>query len=253
MSNLRVILQDRDTSGNSISIDERVCFSSILSGVISSFHNAARFLDDEPVMITNNPNADAPVFFSKSNSHFPFDTIILNCAGFSYWCQVIYQLSHELAHCAISRINDGNQGNKVSWIEETICEAASLYSLKWFSDNWASVSISERNPTFSENIKTYLEDLLSKEGTKRLSNCRSVCELEEINRTSQEKRDDRRNEMNRIFSLLGDEDLFALFSYRNFVKPGTIALDTTAYSKAYQSVNAVHYLCALQDQILLHS
>lgn len=239
--------------GYKFSNNERIYFSSILSGVLSSFHDTARFLDSEQIRITNNPHAKTPIYYSRTNNNLPFDLVVLNCSGFSYWCQVIYQLSHELAHCTISHMNEGCYTCSTSWIEETICEATSLYSLRWFSENWDSVFLSKLTPAYSKNIETYLVDILTKKGTNRLSNCKSIYELEEINRTSAEMREDRRNEMKWLYTLLGGNGLFALFSYRKFIMPGTIILDTVSYSSAFQSIDAVQYLCSLQDRILLRS
>lgn len=247
------IIMEKDVFGNPFSNNDRLVVESIFSGIVSSFHSAALFLVDEPVLISNDPEADSPIFYSRIvNPRFVYNTVVLNCTNFLYWCQVIYQLSHELAHCTISRMNDGSRVNEVSWIEETICEATSLYCLKWFSENWTLISLSSLSPTFSISIKSYLDSCLERNGTNRLSCCKSVYELEEINRTSQMRREDRLNEMNLLYSLIRNDDLVALFSYRNYVLGGTVTMDTDAYSRAYQSVGAIQYLCSIQNKIYMN-
>lgn len=248
---MKIIMPKCDLLGNIISDTDRFWLSSILYGVVTSFCSSNLFLENEPIFITNNSSATSPVFYSKVvNPFLKYDKIVLNCAGLSYWCQVIFQLSHELAHCVISRINDGSRNNIVSWIEETVCEATSLYCLKWFSEHWLSIPSSNQFPSYSSSIKTYLNDFLAKGGTGKLSNCRSYFELEEINHTSEDRREDRRQEMCLLYSLIQGDDLLSLFSYRSYLVDGTILLDTDTYSNAFPSIDAVQYLCSLQNSIL---
>lgn len=76
-----------------------------------------------------------PMFIPKSlNSYITNEYILLSVKKYTYWCQVIYQLSHELTHCLIYCHNKKEQ-QKAKWIEETICEAMSLYFLKLFLSN----------------------------------------------------------------------------------------------------------------------
>ena len=69
------------------------------------------------------------------NPLLEYEYIMLSVENYSYWCQVIYQLSHELTHCFIYCHNK-SENKKSKWIEETICEAISLYFLKYFGSNW---------------------------------------------------------------------------------------------------------------------
>lgn len=50
-----------------------------------------------------------------------------------YWCQYSYQFAHEFTH-VLAGFNAGWNGNK--WFEETVCETASLFSLRRMAELW---------------------------------------------------------------------------------------------------------------------
>ena len=76
-----------------------------------------------------------------------------------YWCQYVYQFSHELCHVMTNF--DAHQGHKHGWFDESLCEAASLFALHRLADVWA-----EEPPDgipdaagFAPNHRTYARDM----------------------------------------------------------------------------------------------
>ena len=85
----------------------------------------------EKCLIYNDPEAECPMLIINA---IPIQ-IRLAQSSLNYWAQTIFQLSHELCHYCIRQRKD-NKNYTLSWFEEIVCEAISLYFLKWAADNW---------------------------------------------------------------------------------------------------------------------
>lgn len=192
---------------------------------------------------------DYPMFVSKShNPGIKEEYIILSIDDYSYWCQVIYQLSHELTHCFIY-CNNKDINKNVKWIEETICEAMSLYYLKYFSKYWKDCPLSKINPTYFKSIEQYLDNILKKEGTNKLSNLNNLDDLRRLNEYCEENRADRFNEMKKLYKLIDDDSIKGLLKYKDFVGQDG-ALDTFKYKAKYLNNKSVTYICNIQENIM---
>lgn len=197
-----------------------------------------------------NTNYNSPKFCPITlNPTFDIDKIFLSVNSYSYWCQVVYQLSHELTHCFVYCHNNSEK-NKASWIEETICEAISLYFLNYFYENWDKIELSINSPNYKASIWEYLNDVLNKERTKVLSNSKGYYELMEIEKYSQEKREDRGFEMFQLYFKLSDKNIKGLINYRDYIIENKKILNTEDYIKSFPNNEAVLYLCSLQNSIL---
>ena len=76
-----------------------------------------------------------------------FHRIKISAKG-RFWCQYVFQFSHELGHL-ICKTKRGNSAN--DWFEETLCETASLFALNQLSKTWSN------NPPFP-NWKSYAKE-----------------------------------------------------------------------------------------------
>ena len=194
----------------------------------------------------------SPKFVPKSqNEGIKNELILLSIEKYSSWCQVIYQLSHEVTHCFIY-CNNKDEAFKASWIEETICEAMSLYFLKLFYKFWRDCDLSKLNNNYSDSIKKYLDDVLQKDnGTNRLYNCKNINELLIINEHSQEKRNDRYNEMIDLYNKIKKNNIIGLIKYKDYIIKNKFLLNTEEYKMAYKNNEAVALICNIQDRILI--
>ena len=106
----------------------------------------------ETCTVFNDPSSKCPMLIISRN---PIQ-IQLSQKSTQYWAQTIYQLSHEMCHYAIRQ---GHKGDSyiLSWLEETICEAISLYALEWASHNWYRCPLSMGHSEYSSSIFTYLK------------------------------------------------------------------------------------------------
>lgn len=228
------------------SVDDIYYLNVIKEVIINHFEEIGCSFDYVRKFIMNKV-LDHPKHCPKSlNKDNDYDYIYLNVKKYSYWCQVIYQLSHELGH---SFCNSNNYRDSVPWIEETICEALSLYFLNYFYENWNDIELSKINKNYYISIKEYIEDILNDKGTNRLSDCSSLDELIDINKSSTNNREDRHNEMIKLFKLMDKDNINSLIKYRDYVIDNSILLDTKNYLKKYSN-DAVKYLCELQDSVL---
>ena len=206
------------------------------------------FFDYENRQVVCEPKFSSPIFCrADENVGMNYDTVYITC-DCSYWNQLVFQLSHELTHCFIHCKNK-DRVKHIDWVEETICEAVSLYFLKYFADKWALMPLYELNCNYAKCFEDYLNNELNNTYSKRITLCTSIEELKQLNVTSQEKRENRRYERNELFKLLNIESIPALISYRNFAVDNLL-LDTVKYSQAYAINSAVSYLCNLQDKIV---
>lgn len=224
---------------------------SIIDFINKCFISLGLGVGSADLQVVKHPKRGYPQFCPQSlNSKLPCDLIFLSMDSFTFWCQLIFQASHEFTHCVIYRLSSQKEQG-VSWVEETICEAMSLVFLNTFFNNWNRCGLSSKGPSYGVCIQKYLSDRLQETGNHRLEQCHGIGELQKINRTSESRREDRRKEMHQLYRLIQSvDDIRGLVHYRDFVVPGTILLDTQRYQKAYPSSQAVQYLCRLQKNAL---
>lgn len=215
--------------------------------ILTFFHELGIKGDDKPLVIAG--GMPVPRFCAAEKNNISFNMVHLTMKAFSYWCQVIFQLSHELTHYFIY-CHCKEDGHEADWIEETICEAMSLYLLSWYRDNWKKLSLYKYNTTYDKSVGEYLENELRKEGNDRLSWCGSYQELLEIDRTSQDHREERRTERNKLFVLIHERDIMGLIFYRDYIIPNSKILDCDRYLQDFPFNLPVKYLCELQTNIL---
>ena len=82
----------------------------------------------------------------------PNDEIFIRLnTGKTFWAQYAFQFSHELCHVLCEYDADPHGNN---WFEESICELASLYTLRQMGETW------KENPPF-DHWKSYSKHLAS--------------------------------------------------------------------------------------------
>jgi hypothetical protein len=190
-----------------------------------------------------------PMFcLAKNNPPAKVDFINIAIDSFGYWCQAIFQLGHEMTHAAV-HYNSPRNTKSTPWIEETISESMSLFFLNSFADAWNTIEEFKNTPQYSTNVRTYLHNQLSKSGSGKLSMCRGYNELKQIDADSQTYREQRKNEMHKLYKLLNSENIKGLLLYRWYLQSDPLLLNTAKYREAFPHNTAVSYLCDLQDSI----
>lgn len=109
----------------------RVSLASILAVLESVFRMLTSAFGAKP---------DAPIHISRWQQEYPQVVFgrrpyrILLSTGDTYWCQYVFQFSHELCHVltGFERFRE----HRRKWFEESLCELASLYVLHRLADEW---------------------------------------------------------------------------------------------------------------------
>ena len=133
-------------------------------------------------------------------------------ANDSSWCQVIYQLSHEMCHYAM-RHNKTDKNYVLKWFEETICEAFSIYSLNYFSEHWMECCL-EKAPISDDPVHS-------------LSECSIVKDLGFVEANSWNKRYLRFNERNHLYDLFKShpDQIRLLLNYEKYADKESMTID----------------------------
>lgn len=75
--------------------------------------------------------------------------------GESYWAQYAFQFSHEFCHILCVYDTDPHSNN---WFEESICELASLYTLRQMSESWKTDAPYDHWQDYGASLYAYAEE-----------------------------------------------------------------------------------------------
>lgn len=183
----------------------------------------------EKCIVYNDTGADYPMLITNTT---PIE-IRLAVEDTSYWCQLLYQLAHELQHYVLRQLKS-NKDTKISWFEEIYCEAMSLYALDYAGTNWSQCALSKLDPTFGTNMLSYLHAELAKQGTDRLQRCSTLELLAKYEKEAEEDRAAHRNERNYLYQEISKAPAMAkeLNNYSKYVlKPDGVTIDLDCWRK----------------------
>lgn len=96
------------------------------------------FDDSESVTVVLQPTAsedDLPWTLSTANPSGEF-VVLLNVRG-NLWARLAYQFAHEFCHVLADPRTWTGPDDRFAWIEEALCEAASLFALRSMARTWA--------------------------------------------------------------------------------------------------------------------
>lgn len=99
-------------------------------------------------------NNTGPITLFKRNLRG--EVIIELNTGHRFWCQYAYQMAHEFCH-VLCRFRPGSQRNL--WFEESLCELASMFSLRAMAQDWKTNAPYPNWKIFSKSIHEYVSEL----------------------------------------------------------------------------------------------
>jgi len=92
--------------------------------------------------------------------------IIYLSAKDQYWAKYAYQFAHEYCHHLIDK-DFPPEHDQFGWFEETLCELASIHSLKFMADQWARGKAPYHNwINYHKALNNYADELLNRETNK---------------------------------------------------------------------------------------
>lgn len=117
-----------------------------------------------------------PGFYIYYNEPYPIANFELTADGRiaiglatkdTYWCQYAFQFAHEFCHALTGHSNDwrskalgGERPNH--WLEESICEVASLFALRAMGKSWKDHPPFVNWKDFAEKLTEYAEERMTK-------------------------------------------------------------------------------------------
>jgi len=167
----------------------------------------ARIFGEETMMaerclVYNDKTASVPLLIWNTT---PIRIRLAQSGGLGLWSQTIFQLSHELCHYAI-RQNKQDKDYWLSWFEEILCKAMSLYALHYSSEHWDACMLHSMNAGYSRGIQGYLDDELLKPCPLEKSSFDSLQEYED---TYYDHKDLDRAKRNELFCAIKEQPLLA--------------------------------------------
>lgn len=170
-------------------------------------HEYAQIFGEKTMMaercsVYNDPKASVPMLVLNET---PIRIRLAQYGGLGLWAQTIFQLSHELCHYAI-RQNKQDKGYCLSWFEEVLCEAMSLYALHYSSEHWEACVLHAMNAGYSGGLRRYLDDELLKPCPLENPSFDSLQEYED---TYYDHRDLNRVKRNELFCAIKEQPLLA--------------------------------------------
>lgn len=121
-----------------------------VANVLNNFYKN-EYINVYPLQICLRKNVMCNGDITHPCTHFDRSRICITTDE-AYWCQFIFQFSHELCHCTTSR---KNLPQNIKWFDEFICCFTSYFVLKQFENNSDVISrlYSNSMTTFSNYIK----------------------------------------------------------------------------------------------------
>ena len=179
---------------------------------------------NEDCIIFNDPKADCPMLIINDA---PVHIRLTQDSPF-YFPQTIYQLSHEMCHYAI-RQGKEDKDFTLSWFEEIICEAVSLYALEYASREWQKCILAQSQPYWGQLYSQYLTNELSKSYSNDFEKCDTIEKLRcyEAQRISESQRETHRAERNYVYRVITQNplELKCILNYTQYIENNGVTIN----------------------------
>lgn len=208
-----------------VAIDQTNTLGPMFFFVLSQFEKlfGQEIMRAEKCFVYNDPAAGFPITIFNST---PIK-IRTSVETLAYKNQLVYHLSHELMHYAF-RQKRANKDDYLSWFEEIVCEAMSLYILKCSGAYWKSCKLSRKDPFYGRYMISYLKEELGKQATGQFAKCTSIDKLAEYEEEVERNRAAHVNERNALYSefLKNPSQIKCLLNYAEYrTGPNRILID----------------------------
>ena len=108
---------------------------------------------DPPIFVSRHP--DGPIVLYERT---PRGEIAIQLdSGDHYYSQIIYQFAHELAHI---RADFQPIPHENKWLEETLCETASLFALRQLARQWEKKPPNKHLKNYRKHLTTYADRVI---------------------------------------------------------------------------------------------
>lgn len=138
----------------------------VLESAIDEFYSNLdqQRINDKEVQVHHSSTRNPPIDHPRTEDLGKFIVIYLASQN-TLWSKYSYQFAHELCHY-IADTNFYKKIDRFGWLEESICELASLFTLKKMSDAWATDPPYSNWKEYSTHLNSYSENYLNSEERK---------------------------------------------------------------------------------------
>jgi hypothetical protein len=126
----------------------------------------------DPIRVERKTKA-APIVLFARTSQGEY-RVQLSASG-AHWAQYAFQFAHELCHI-LCRYDRDEQANR--WFEESICELASLFTLRRMADSWRTEPPYRNWKNYSGALENYAQDRIDNAAEAQPSSFASWFEAE---------------------------------------------------------------------------
>lgn len=138
----------------------------LLENVTDTFYSELDYskIPAKSVQILNSINhpipLDHPIIYCDRD---PIEIYL--CVSDRYWAKYSYQFSHELCHHVVDT-DFIHSNDRFGWLEETLCELASIYCIDKMSENWKTSPPYINWTDYSDSLKDYVNEILNRDANK---------------------------------------------------------------------------------------
>lgn len=184
------------------------------------------------------PQPDCPIFY-KNDTH---NNIYLHTKDM-YWCQYAYQFAHEFCHHLIE--SDQKHPDKFGWLEETLCELASIFIMLKMAETWKTNPPYPNWSSYGDSIADYVNKHSEKaQTTEDTFNVWYQSKLDEL----YGQRYDRKNNFEiayRLLKVFNDEPKIwnSIFEFKNieFTNTSTVTEFLSTWRGRLTEDNQIHF------------
>ncbi len=132
--------------------------SDIRAIVTSAGRELWRYFPDyqiEPVVVTRGREGPISLYGRNANK----EIVMRLDTSKTFWSQYAYQFSHEFCHVLCGYDNDDRAN---LWFEETLCETASLFTMRAMAKSWKSDPPYSNWKDYRDALRNYVDDIMRK-------------------------------------------------------------------------------------------
>ena len=168
---LRIVVLPDDWGESGLADMRKVCES-------AAHPIASQLIDDgfAPIMVQRSKSGPISLFKRGDGNEYIVRLDSTNRA----WAQLAYQFSHEFCHIVC---NYRNVNNRQMWFEETLCELASIYSLRAMGQEWKTNAPYSNWKSYASALTNYARDRIQQHDT----HSNSIAKFYRDNRAELEK------------------------------------------------------------------
>ena len=139
--------------GNDWGNANKVDLLKVLNSAANAIWKHCPDIELPPIQVGNSTDSPISLFKRAENGDLKVKLTSKNL----FWSQHAYQFAHELGHC-LCRFKKADKANM--WFEESVCEAASLFTLRAMAKEWAVKPPYPHWKDYSKSLFAYAEKLL---------------------------------------------------------------------------------------------